>query len=96
MFYHAVAFHDGVFCHLRAVTKGWNGILFCTRDKLRVAIDFGAITNPHIIKIVAFDQRVIEHLSAMFNKGKIHHRIAVNLRLVHHPRLADGGVIEDL
>ncbi len=58
-----------MFRYLRAVAKGRDRIFLCAGDNPRMAIDFGAVTDPDIIVFVAFDEREIKDLRPVLNKS---------------------------
>ncbi len=48
-----------MFRYLRAVAKGRDRIFLCAGDNPRImAIDFGAVTDPDIIVLLLFNERV--------------------------------------
>lgn len=85
-----------MFRYLRAVAKGRDRIFRCTGDNPRMAIDFGAVTDPDIIVFVAFDEREIKDLRPVLNKSVCDSGVAIKLYLMDNPRMAQGGAIVNL
>lgn len=52
--------------------------------------------TPDVVEFVTLQDRVVEDFGPVFNEGKINHRLAVDLRLVHNARLAHRRLIVDL
>ena len=92
----AVSLDHGILRNLRAVAHRWDGIFIKAGNHAGVTIDLCAVAHPHVVEFVSLEDRVVEDFGAVLDKGKIHHRLAVDLRLVHNARLADGRLIVDL
>ena len=96
MFQDAVAFNNGVLCHLCAVAQRWDLVFAVSGNNMCTAIHFRAVAHPNIILFVTFQTRVVINLRAVFYKRIIKPGVAVNLRLMNHPTVAQSRAIVDL
>ncbi|MNI46745.1 hypothetical protein D3C73_1012260 [compost metagenome] len=58
-----------------------------------MAVNFRAIADPDVIFFIAFYSRKIKNFCAVFDKGIIDDSVAIDLRLMHHARVADGCAV---
>ncbi len=85
-----------MFPYLRDGWKSRDCIFLCAGDNPRMAIDFGAVTDPDIIVVVAFDEREIKDLRPVLNKSESDSGFPIKLYLMDNPRMVPGGACLNL